>query len=215
MTPLDSHCAQWISLKIGRCSTGQHTLIVVFQHPMTHKIDNKENDKTRRESHAKEGICFSGERSKTETRPEILRSESSNNLINGQLENDRNEVKHSWERANQSVIGQKQDVHKLKKDNKEKQAYAQKRILQIKEDLGYAKGAFALGLQKKQAWDNIDRPDLVEKYLNLLLEVSKARKAQNLIDNELDIVKFLRNQFTGKASRKILFTGIERYLLKN
>ena len=34
-----------------------------------------------------------------------------------------------------------------------------------------------------------------------------------MIDHELDILQFLRNQFAIKAMKKMLFTKVERYLL--
>ena len=43
----------------------------------------------------------------------------------------------------------------------------------------------------------------------------KSKKAQALIDHELDIVRFLRGQFVNKATQKLLFTRFERFLLKN
>ena len=44
---------------------------------------------------------------------------------------------------------------------------------------------------------------------------SKTKRAQSLIDEQLDIVSFVRNSFMIQTQRKVLFTKLERYLLRN
>ena len=44
---------------------------------------------------------------------------------------------------------------------------------------------------------------------------AKSKRAQDLIDDQLDVVNFLRNMFLVNASMRVLFTKLERFLLKN
>ena len=41
------------------------------------------------------------------------------------------------------------------------------------------------------------------------------KKAKSIIADELDIETFLRGQFRNKTSQKVLFTQLERFLLRN
>ena len=62
------------------------------------------------------------------------------------------------------------------------------------------------------------RKSLKIKLCNWLLNRKKKlkfEKAQIIIDQELDVLQFLKNQFAMQTVIKLLFTKVERYLLFN